>query len=109
MINELEIIRDEETGAVICADTLTLSNKINEIIEVLNKKEEVIITVTPGEYKILDAYDQKLVKELKENDKNYISKKELKEYIIKNKRKEVNGNMTDDVIVCADLFNKFNL
>lgn len=41
--------------------------------------------------------------------KDYISKKELKDFILENKRKEIDGNMTEDVIACYELFNKFNL
>lgn len=51
--------------------------KINEIIEYINKKEEIIVTIPEGEYNIWGNNP--------EIQKDYISKKELKEWLEENK------------------------
>jgi hypothetical protein len=70
-------------------------DKINEIIDFINKKEEVTITITPGEYNIWGNNP--------EIQKDYISKKELKEFI-----NLYNSDVTRNAFV-KQLIHKFNL
>lgn len=69
-----------------------VTEKINEIIEVLNKKEEITVTIPKGEYNIWGNNP--------EIQKDYISKKDIEKFEEEN---------PDEIISYKDFKKHFNL